>query len=163
MSLEKRLVTRAANALLRDVKTNFWANALGQFEADRAQDVFGGMWVGGRATLTTSFLVFRANRLNRAMQTGGLDVIVPLASVQGVTFERSIVTNIVEVRAEAVTLRLRCYKAKAFADAVVEATATARTAAGLEPGQSFAASIRGAQHELDLRYVLEGVLDRLVG
>lgn len=79
---------------------------------------YGGLWVGGRATLTTADLRFRPNAVNRAVQTGSLDVTVPLASVTNVELLRGVLTQIIAVGTPGFLVKIRCFRARAFADQI---------------------------------------------
>ena len=76
---EEVLITKVANALIEDVNVHVTVPVLSVFRA-----AWGGLWVGGRVTLTAKTVSFSANGLNRIMQSGTLDVSVPLAQVTDV-------------------------------------------------------------------------------
>lgn len=86
----------------------------------------GGLWVGGRATLTSDDIRFEPNAMNRHMHSGIPSVSIPLASIEAITVKRGILTNIVELRLADQTFCLRCFKARAFACDIEKARATAR-------------------------------------
>ena len=73
---EEVLITKVAHALLEDVTVHVTVPILSMFRA-----ALGGLWVGGRVTLTTKTVRFSANGVNRIMQSGTLDVSVPLEQV----------------------------------------------------------------------------------
>lgn len=78
----------------------------------------GGLWVGGRATLTDHRLQFVANQLNRMVHSGPLDVAVALPEIVAVSVRSAWVTNIVVVTLPGAELWLRCYGAGAFAEQI---------------------------------------------
>jgi hypothetical protein len=79
---------------------------------------YGGLWVGGRATLATTELSFRPNAANRAFHTGTLDIAVPLSAIAGVEVLGGFVTKIIAVRTPRFVVKIRCYGATAFADQI---------------------------------------------
>src|SRR5579872_1537812 len=109
------VASKLANVLIESVELSPVAKAipfnplLGWFKKN-----YGGLWVGGRATLTNSQLSFEPNTMNRLVQTGELSVVVPLKQINEVTLEKGFVTNIIVVRTSKSTLRLRCYGANDF-------------------------------------------------
>jgi hypothetical protein len=121
------LAQRVANALIEDAQVNT-SLGVGAFRA--VEDVLaryrakvGGLWVGGRATLTATVLAFAPNTMNRAVQTGSLDLAVPLSAILDVSVQRSFVTNIVEIRTPQSVLKIRCYGANTFAQQIRDAAA----------------------------------------
>lgn len=78
----------------------------------------GGLWVGGRVTLTTVDLTFAANAMNRMVQSGTLDVTVPLEAITSVHVTKARITNIVVVGLGYHVLKVRCYGAAALAEAI---------------------------------------------
>ena len=113
------LASKVANALIESAELSPMVSAiphsgvitgvLGGFK-----QYFGGLWVGGRANLTKSQLSFYPNAMNRLVQTGELSVVIPLAQIKEVTLENGFFTNIIVVKTDKSTLRLRCYGANDF-------------------------------------------------
>lgn len=81
----------------------------------------GGLWVGGRATLTTRRLHFAANPLNRIVHSGPLEVDIDLRDVLDVSTRQGWVAVIVVVTLPGAELWLRCFGARAFSDEIAEA------------------------------------------
>ncbi|MFF2494291.1 hypothetical protein [Agromyces sp. NPDC058064] len=102
--------------MIEDVKVNVRSPVLGAFRS-----AWGGLWVGGRVRLTTEAVSFAANGLNRMVQSGTLDVSVPLADIIGVDVLPGFITRIVAITTPDVTLKVRCYGAARFAEAVLAA------------------------------------------
>jgi hypothetical protein len=122
------LAQRVANALIEDAQVK--TSSLGVGDVGVIEDVVaryranvGGLWVGGRATLTATALTFAPNAMNRAVQTGSLDLAVPLSAILDVSVQQSFVTNIVVVRTSQSVLKIRCYGAKTFAQQIRDAAA----------------------------------------
>jgi hypothetical protein len=122
------LAQRVANALIEDAQVK--TSSLGAGDVGVIEDVVaryranvGGLWVGGRATLTATALTFAPNAMNRAVQTGSLDLAVPLSAILDVSVQQSFVTNIVVVRTPQSVLKIRCYGAKTFAQQIRDAAA----------------------------------------
>jgi len=112
------LVSKVANALIEDAESHVSGVAL-VLSAFRA--VWGGLWVGGRVTLTAESVSFAANTMNRIAQSGTLDVSVPLREVTHVAVLPGFFTNIVAISTPDRVLKVRCYGARRFADAVIAA------------------------------------------
>ncbi len=82
-----------------------------------------GLWVGGKSILTISTLSFLPNSMNKALHADREDLVVniPLSSIDGISVHRGFVSDIIDIRYAAGNLKIRCFKAKAFA-AAIEAT-----------------------------------------
>ena len=115
------LVTKAVNALIGDASSRIGGPVEQAVERVRRRE--GGLWVGGRATLTDCELQFAANGLNRAAQDGTLDIRVDLDQIQQVEVRPGLITNIVEVHGPEGLLKLRCFGATRFAQSIREAIA----------------------------------------
>lgn len=85
------------------------------------QQFYGGVWVGGRATLTARRLHFAANQLNRMVHTGTLEVDIDLREVMDVALRQGWVTGIVVVWLPGAELWFRCVGAGAFRDQIADA------------------------------------------
>jgi hypothetical protein len=126
---EHVIVAKVANALIQDVQVK-GAGVMQVADAfvpgvdvitpvlDGFRAAYGGLWVGGKATLTNLALRFSPNAMNRAVQTGSLDVVVPLAEVVAVRYTPALVSSIVALETPGYVFKVRCYGAKAFADAI---------------------------------------------
>lgn len=111
------LASKVANALFESIELSPAAIPLsGALMGVLAgvKKYYGGLWVGGRATLTNSQLSFEANLINRLVHMGELSVVVPLEQIEEVTLEKGFLTNIIVVKTSKSTLRLRCYGADDF-------------------------------------------------
>lgn len=111
-------ITKLANVLVEDASSPLEAVPGFKREMDRWRRRDGGLWVGGRVTLSDTELVFTANAANRAVQNGTMDVTVDLRQIQDVRFTKALGMNIVDVGWPSGRLRIRCYGAKRFAAAV---------------------------------------------
>jgi hypothetical protein len=87
----------------------------------------GGLWVGGRVTLTESALEFAPNAMNRSVTRGELDVRIPLTDITAVTVEFGVVTKIIAIESPARTFRVRCYGADKFAERIRAAMSGSRS------------------------------------
>ena len=85
------------------------------------KNYYGGLWVGGRVTLTDSNVVFAPNAVNRAVHTGPLDISIPLTEISHVESLPGFVTKIVEIRTAGGVLKVRCWGAPALATAIEQA------------------------------------------
>lgn len=97
-----------------------------QIDAGRRKQ--GGLWVGGKAVLTTSTLSFTPNSMNQALHATpeNLEISISLANISNVAVHRGLITDVIEIRTDAGILKIKCFKAKAFA-AAIEATRNAAT------------------------------------
>ena len=74
--------------------------------------LMGGTWVGGNVVLTAEFLGFSANRLNRYVQKGELDVEFPVDQLVDAEITGGFGTKIIAVQlADGATFEFRCTKA----------------------------------------------------
>ena len=85
------------------------------------QQFYGGVWVGGRATLTPHRLHFAANQLNRMVHSGTLEVDIDLREVMDVSLRTGWVAGIVVVTLPGAELWFRCLGAGTFCDQVTDA------------------------------------------
>jgi hypothetical protein len=115
---------RTANVLVVDAVANPRLGAFLQSRIAREAAARGGLWVGGRVTLTGDGLAFHANSVNRALQTGSLDVEISLADIESIEVLPAFGTRIIAVTTSQQVTKIRCFRAKAFADQI-RATAAA--------------------------------------
>ena len=89
----------------------------------------GGLWVGGRVTLTSERLSFAANALNVRAHDGDTDASVSLDRVGDVRDRFGILTRIVDVTLDDGTVfTFRCFRAREFAEKIAAAVVQARRA-----------------------------------
>lgn len=144
--------TRVANALFANARMSAAAaklvgelakgigaaGAVNPIEATKSvltafADHYGGLWVGGRATLTDTMLTFEPNVLNRLLHENGeaLRLDLPLAAIDQVATRFGWFTGIIDVTAQGAVFSLRCYGSKGFAAKIDAAVAAlARTDGG---------------------------------
>ncbi|AZV26760.1 hypothetical protein CT157_12315 [Pseudomonas syringae] len=79
---------------------------------------YGGLWVGGRVTVTENAVYLNANAMNRMAQDGTLDVEIPMPAIRKVTVEGGFVTKIVRLDTDAYSVKFRCYGAKDVASLI---------------------------------------------
>jgi hypothetical protein len=125
------IATKLANALIPDAEQSQGARMLSfgtNLVMDRMKREMGGLWVGGRVTLTHDTLSFTPNALNVAAHAGDTARSVPLARVSEVTDRFGWFTRIVDVRTnDGEALTFRCFGAPAFAEKIRRAVQNART------------------------------------
>lgn len=105
--------TRTVNAFVVTYATTGPARLL-RSEYERT---FDGEWVGGRATLLASALRVRTGTIVGKPEG---DVVIPLVEIERVSFSRSILTNTITVVGHHGSARIRCFKARSFADEIVQ-------------------------------------------
>ena len=125
------LAERTANALIEDAEGRLPRGMphVGAVESavQASKARYGGLWVGGKARLTAEEFTFTPNAVNRmAHSSGSLDLAVPLGAVDAVTVERGFVTKIVVLAVGPGAVKVRCYRADAFADEIRAAVHAAR-------------------------------------
>jgi hypothetical protein len=113
------LATRAANALIQDATSPIenLQGAVGR-GIRRYRRSHGGLWVGGRVTLTCAELSFAPNAANRLLHDGDPSVAIPLSAIRQVDVEPGLVTKIVAVTWTGGVARFRCHQAAGFADQI---------------------------------------------
>lgn len=115
------VASKLANALIENVSSPLEAGAIGTaIRSTRKR--YGGLWVGGRVTLTRAELWFAPNAANRLVHVGDPSFTIPLATVRQVEVEPGVLTKIIAVTWTGGVTRFRCYGAARFAD-LVRATA----------------------------------------
>jgi len=80
----------------------------------------GGLWVGGKATLTSSMLRFSPNSMNRCLHIDPeeLERNIPLSTIGRVSVHRGMITDLIKVRSVVGDLKIKCFKARSFAAAI---------------------------------------------
>jgi len=113
---------RAANALITDAEAKLPAATprARQLEAtlDRFKGAHGGLWVGGRATLTTESICFRPNAVNRGLHTGTLDIEIALRDIVNIEFLPAFVSSVIAISTRQSVVKIRCFRAAAFASQI---------------------------------------------
>ncbi|HEX6604543.1 MAG TPA: hypothetical protein VF027_06665 [Sphingomicrobium sp.] len=96
-------------------------------------DHYGGLWVGGTATLTADALAFEPNAMNRLVHENGasLTLDLPLAAIDDVVARGGFVTGIIDVIADGTSFSIRCFKSKPFAETIRSAIAAAAPGSAL--------------------------------
>ncbi|NUT77818.1 hypothetical protein HNO86_22470 [Pseudomonas sp. C1C7] len=124
---ERVLKWKLVNFLVADVEVDFVSANDEYTEADIINlDVLGnvlesfrqrhgGLWVGGGLVITSRVVRLSANGLNRAVQSGALDIELPLPQIRRVTVEGGFITKIVRLDTRAGSVKFRCYGAKKVA------------------------------------------------
>jgi hypothetical protein len=115
---------RGANALITDAQVTLPSLTphLHQLEAtlDRFKSAHGGLWVGGRATLTTQSLCFRPNAVNRGIHAGPLDIEIPLPDIVSIEVLPAFVSSVIAIRTPQSAVKIRCFRADAFASHIAQ-------------------------------------------
>lgn len=118
---DQSVTVRRGHAKLTDVKAKMSITphgALRTLLVEVAQHVTGGLWVGGRATLTSTRLEFRPSALDQRMVSGALEVNLALREISSVRLEHGVLLDVVVVATPASVLRFRCVRAAVFADQI---------------------------------------------
>lgn len=78
---------------------------------------YGGLWVGGKATLTDRALLFEPNALNRFIHENGdaLQLNLDLKQIDSVTTRFGWLTGIIDITMGDAVISIRCFGSKAFA------------------------------------------------
>jgi hypothetical protein len=112
------LATRAANALIQGAASPIENLSNVGRGIRRYRQRHGGLWVGGRVTLTSAELSFAPNAANRLVHDGDPSVAIPLSAIRQVDIEPGFVTQIIAVTWTGGVARFRCFKAAGFADQI---------------------------------------------
>lgn len=126
---DRVLFSKAANALIGDADAASSLRSIHGGEVGEGIDGFrqraGGLWVGGRVTLTDRELAFAPNLVNRSIQTGSLDVRIRLTDIDTVSVTGGVLTKIVEIQSGSQAFKFRCIGAPAVAEQIRKAAASA--------------------------------------
>lgn len=82
---------------------------------EKFREHYGGLWVGGRVTLSTESIAFRPNVANRIAQVGTSDIVIPLTKISRVEVLSGAITKIVALHLEGKVVKVRCFGASALA------------------------------------------------
>jgi hypothetical protein len=129
---EAVLKSKMANFLVTDAEVNY--EDVGEFYEvvgsgnvgvlasvlEGFRNHYGGLWVGGRVTVTQNAVHLNANAMNRMAQDGTLDVELPMTSIRKVTVEGGFVTKIVRLDTDTCSVKFRCYGAKEVASLIAK-------------------------------------------
>jgi hypothetical protein len=85
---------------------------------DKFKRKHGGLWVGGRVSVSEAGVTFLANGLNQALHVGLEPIHVPAQDIRSVRYEFGWITGIVVVEHLRGEFRFRCYGAKRLAAAM---------------------------------------------
>jgi hypothetical protein len=115
---------RAANALITDAEAKLptLTPRAHQVEAtlDRFKSAHRGLWVGGRATLTTESVSFHPNAVNRGIHAGSLDIEILLPDIVSIEVLPAFVSSVIAIRTPRSAVKIRCFRADAFARQIAQ-------------------------------------------
>jgi hypothetical protein len=83
---------------------------------NRIKKKHGGLWVGGKVTVTSDEILFVPNGMNVAFHDGLEEVHIPLSYIRSVRREFGWVTGIVVVEHQHGEFRFRCFGTKKIAE-----------------------------------------------
>jgi hypothetical protein len=109
---------KLANAFVPDATPSALLAGAALDSVNRYGKKHGGLWVGGKITITPDGLRFAPNRMNTALHQGLDATYIPMASIKAVTREFGWLTGIVVVRHLAGEFRFRCFGATQVAAAL---------------------------------------------
>ena len=87
--------------------------------------LFGGLWVGGTVSLTSSNLSFVPNAINMASHKGDYSLCIPLVDITDLTHQIGFVTGIIRITTKRGVMKMRCYGAKKFLARIAQECASA--------------------------------------
>ncbi|WP_155766066.1 hypothetical protein [Mycobacterium colombiense] len=114
-----------ANALIVDADVTAPSALVNRRILDRYRRRYGGLWVGGRLTCTDTDVRFHANALNRSIQSGRLDIVIALRSIESVEVLPGVLTKIIAIRAGDRVTKIRCFGAAKVANQIRAAASSA--------------------------------------
>ena len=110
------LATKVANAFIEDAASPLEVGSVGR-SIRRYRRKHGGLWVGGRVTLTSAELGFSPNAVNRLAHYGDTSFKIPLSAITHIEVEPGFFTKIIAVTwTGGGVRRFRCYGAAKFAE-----------------------------------------------
>lgn len=112
------ITSRLANALIENVHVGLPTTSAAGQVLGRYRRRYGGLWVGGRLTVTTTDVQFHANALNRSIQSGQLDIAVDLDSIESVELLPGVLTKIIALQTSDRVVKLRCFGAAKVAEQI---------------------------------------------
>lgn len=122
--LTEVVATKLANAQFPDARANVPGGlprrSVIRDALDRKRITMGGLWVGGRVTLSKTDVAFAPNRLNAELHIGETTFRLALEDLTSVEVSRGVATSIVELQTATAVARFRCYGAKEFAEQIRE-------------------------------------------
>lgn len=119
------IISRVANALIADADVTAAVTSVNRRVLDRYRRRYGGLWVGGRLTVTDTDVAFHANALNRSIQSGQLDIVVDLRSIESVEVLPGVLTKIIAIHTADRVTKVRCFGAATVADRIRAAASSA--------------------------------------
>jgi hypothetical protein len=112
------ITSRSANALIDNVHVHLPAAPAARRVLGRYRRRYGGLWVGGRLTVTTTDVQFHANALNRSIQSGQLDIAVDMRSIESVELLPGVLTKIIAIGTRDRVVKIRCFGAAKVAEQI---------------------------------------------
>ena len=111
--MDGRVISKLCNALIPDAEANIDFHLRKGFKK-----WFGGLWVGGKVTISESGLSFRPNGLNSALHSNDCSVDIPFSDLRSARKEFGFITGIVVVGHRDGEFRFRCFGSKSTADRI---------------------------------------------
>jgi hypothetical protein len=130
--MSETLIARvAAGALIKDagVKSSInwaWTAGIAGLSLRILRQLWGGVWVGGFAELSSDSLRFDPNQINEAFASGRVHVTIPLDTIQSVAWRRGMRTGVIDVVSSDKTIgtfSFRVEERDTFIDRINEARA----------------------------------------
>jgi hypothetical protein len=110
-------ISKICNALFPDATIAPFAEAeIGRRTIGFLRKMFGGLWVGGRVTISKKGLSFQPNDLNKSVHKTNCTVNIPFSELISAHKEFGVITGIVVLNHTGGQFRFRCYGASRVAD-----------------------------------------------
>ena len=104
--------TRFCSALIPGEMPSFGCRSQGSISHHEIEEMYGGLWVGGRIQLEQQNLVFRPNRLNNLVHLGPVEISIPRNEIQEIVCESGWILGSVVVIHTQGLFQFRCFGAK---------------------------------------------------
>lgn len=104
--------TRWGSALIANVEPSWLGRLLGGGDVERSQALMGGIWVGGKITITDETISYHPLWWDRYLHVNLQPLHVPLREVNAVSITDQGVTGTVFVRHTQGEFIFRCYRAE---------------------------------------------------
>lgn len=117
---------RTAQALLKGVKPNFIARKIagfdGQIGMKIGEKLVGGTWMSGTVYLTNDKIIFEPGFLDKmVVQSDSIPSLsIPVADISNTAFRKELVSKILDIESEDLTLSLRGLNLESFQAAILK-------------------------------------------
>jgi hypothetical protein len=95
--------------------------------SQRFRAIYGGLWVGGTATLNAVQLSFVPNAMNQLMHEADYSLSIPLRDIAHLQYEFGLLSGVIHLHTRGGLMKLRCFGARGFLSRIAAAAAAAES------------------------------------